>query len=248
MSNSADITIIIPCHTNDSRVERALASAQWAKEVFVLDQNSQQDWSHLSKIFNFTKFSQDVVADFSKMRNSIMEKVKTKWIFFLDSDEFIPKVLATEIQNAIEKDTYSAFRIKRQDFILSKNVFHGEVGNKSFLRVVKSGVGKWEGKVHEELIVKAENEIGKLENPIIHESHLSTHDFISKINLYTSLLADDKNESQTKIKSVLFPIGKFIYTYFFKMGFLDGFRGLIYCFCMSIHSSVVRIKRYEKNK
>ena len=44
------------------------------------------------------------------------------------------------------------------------------------------------------------------------------------------------------IELVLFPFGKFFYTYFILGGFLDGAAGFVYSFVMSFHSFLVRAK------
>lgn len=241
--NKPDITIIIPCHQLDERFEKALGSAQWAREVLVIDQNSQIEWEKLHKRFSFQVIEHLHLKSFSEMKNQAMHSVNTEWVFFLDSDEFISSELAEEITTIIEGNVYQAMRIKRVDFFLKRALFHGETRSAFFTRSVKTKMGEWQGKVHEELVTK-EGEIYSLISPLYHEPHLSIHAFVTKVNQYTSLLAL-QTENAVILKFLLLPLGKFFYTFVVKQGFLDGYRGLIYSFMMSIHSSVVRVKRYE---
>lgn len=247
MINMTDITIIIPCHQFDDRVAKAIQSAQWAKEVLIIDQNSQIDWEKLKEKYQFRVIDHPKLTSFSDMKNEAIKEVSTEWIFFLDSDEFISKELETELQKRIQENSCDGFSIRRRDIFLNKTLFHGETRSANFIKVVKREIGLWKGRAHEKLTIKSSSaKVEFLESPLFHEPHLSIFAFVQKINVYTSFLENEKTEKHPVLKLLFFPAGKFLYTFFLKLGFLDGYRGLVYSFVMSIHSSAVRIKRYEK--
>lgn len=246
MSNLTDLTIIIPCHQFDDRVSKAIASSQWAKEVLIVDQNSKVNWEELKQKYHFSVTHHLHLSSFSEMKNEAMKKVETEWVFFLDSDENISDELATELQNNIQENTADGFVVQRRDIFLKRVLFHGETRFVKFLRIVKKGKAEWKGKAHEEFIPHSSAKIAPLQSPLLHESHLSISEFIKKVNFYTSFVAQEKKEGNSWLMLLFFPLGKFLYTFFFRLGFLDGYRGLVYSFVMSIHSSAVRIKRYEQ--
>lgn len=47
---------------------------------------------------------------------------------------------------------------------------------------------------------------------------------------------------QILVEMILFPVGKFVWNYFFRLGFLDGMEGFIHAGMMSGHSFLVRAK------
>lgn len=246
MKQTITCSVIIPCHRDDERLKKAIESAQWADQILLIDQNSHIKWQDLTKRFTFEVLNYPQLDSFSAMKNMALKTVKTDWVFFLDSDEYISEELKNELVEAIASKKYDGLILKRVDIFLGKKLKYGETKDAQFLRIVKKNEAEWRGTVHEALhLLRSDSATKILSSPLFHEPHTSLSQFLTKINVYTNLLAQ-KPERLTILKSMLFPLGKFLYTFYFKLGFLDGYRGLIYSYCMSIHSSVVRIKRYEK--
>lgn len=244
------ISIIVLTDRNDERFLHCLASTQWADEVLIGDNLSHNRWNELRKNHHFSIVKCEKIIDFSFFRNQLMHQVKHEWILFLDSDEVVSNELKTEIVEKISQTNTDSFYIKRKDYFLGKVLQYGEVGHVKILRFMKKHSGQWQGRVHEVFVVKDEK-VGHLSSPLLHYPHQSMHSFISKINFYSTLRAKEltsPSKLYIVIELMLKPIGKFIYNYFLQLGFLDGWRGLVYASVMSLHSLSVRIKVYEKNK
>lgn len=240
------ITAIILTNRNDSKFVRALSSAQWAKEVIVVDNNSGNDWKQLKEKYSFTlqKWPEHF-SDFSEVRNQAMAETKFDWILFLDSDEWVDEDFGREVQQVIDDKT-AYFLVNRQDFFLGKPLWFGEA--RQYLpRLVHKGKGKWVGKVHETWqAFRTVKVMSTLRSNIYHEPHDSLEQFISKINFYSSLRAEEVKIDKPVTEAMLWPVGKFLINYFVKAGVLDGVRGFCYALMMSLHSAAVRIKYYEK--
>ncbi|KXK12306.1 MAG: hypothetical protein UZ22_OP11002000106 [Microgenomates bacterium OLB23] len=113
------------------------------------------------------------------------------------------------------------------------------------VRLVKKNAGIWQGKVHE--MFKAEMPVGALQEPLQHIPHESLAGFIEKINYYSSLRAEElfAQKHPTNVLEILvYPLGKFAFSFFALMGYKDRERGFIYSFMMSFHSFLVRSKLY----
>ncbi len=120
---------------------------------------------------------------------------------------------------------------------------HGEVGNIILLRLAKKGTGKWEGPVHEQWKISGKTEL--LKNPLDHYPHPTISEFLSEINYYTDLRAEElykKKVKSTWLSVITYPKTKFILNFFFKRGFQDGLPGLVFAIMMSLHSFLVRSK------
>lgn len=242
------LSIIILTHRNDEIFFHSLKSAQWSNDVIIVDSSSQNNWNKLQREFHFSIVKSGTIENFSSVRNEAMKKAKNDWIFFLDSDEVIGKELKKEIQENLNLVRVNGLDVQRQDFFLQQALHHGEVGNIKLLRLTRKKSGQWQGKVHEKFILKNQK-VGHLKSPLYHYPHQSIHSFVAKVNDYTTIRAKELNDQHIKFSSfemILKPIAKFIWNYFFKFGFLDGWRGLIYASAMSLHSLTVRIKLYEK--
>jgi hypothetical protein len=111
------------------------------------------------------------------------------------------------------------------------------------LRLARKDSGMWQGKVHEEWIVEGVTDT--FENYLIHYPHQTVSEFLTEINLYTTIRAKELFEAQEKasiLKIVVYPKAKFVQNYFFRLGFLDGIEGLVQAILMSFHSFLVRAK------
>jgi hypothetical protein len=241
-----DLSIVILTNRNDDRFINSLKSAQIAKNVIVIDNKSNNNWSDLNNYYQFKIIDYPVaVTSFSRTKNLGLEKVTTKWVLFLDSDEVLSQNAGIEIGSIIKSDLYDAISINRVDYFLNKPLKYGETGNIQLVRLFKTKNGKFVRKVHE--IVEHSGNVGEANFFILHYSHNSIKDFINKISMYAHMESKTRNHSliENTLQLCIFPISKFIYNYIFKLGFLDGFRGLIYAVIMSFHSFFVRVFYYE---
>jgi hypothetical protein len=93
--------------------------------------------------------------------------------------------------------------------------------------------------VHENLIVTGS--IGKLANPLEHQTERRIADHFRKFGLYTTLAAQDKLKSGRQIgigDLLIRPLVVFVKVYALKQGFRDGVRGLIVCVFASMYTFV----------
>ncbi|MBP9669896.1 glycosyltransferase family 2 protein [Candidatus Woesebacteria bacterium] len=185
------------------------------------------------------------ITDFAEARNKELEKAKTPWVLFVDTDEIITKELEAEIEGAVRADQYNAYYIKRRDVFLGRELKHGETGKAHFIRLARKGYGKWVRPVHEEWV--GQGRVGTLSHPLIHHSHPSISSFLDKINLYSTLDAEYRYKSGVKSslwKIAVYPIAKFKLNYLLRLGFMDGVPGLIIAMMMSFHSYLTWTKLY----
>ena len=78
-------------------------------------------------MITFITLNEKDITDFAKERNNLIKKSKADWIFFVDSDEVIPKELKGEISKINFNTTkYNGFYVKRKIVFLGKrrtNIF-----------------------------------------------------------------------------------------------------------------------------
>lgn len=214
--------------------------------ILTSDQNSVSKKTRDSLSFADEVVYVPVKEDFAAARNGGMEKAKNEWVLFIDSDEEVSKELAAEISHL--RFEMTAYYIPRRDFFWGTELKYGETysaRNKGIIRLVKKGSGKWFGKVHE--VFKTSETAGALSGFINHYPHQTIATFLESINSYSTLRALElkSNGVRTNVfQIILYPFGKFWYTYILKLGFLDSPAGFVYSFMMSFHSFLVRSKLY----
>ena len=169
-------------------------------------------------------------------------------MLYIDADEEVSSTLRDEIITILKNPSHEAYYIKRQDVFWGKEVRYGEVWEarrKGIIRLVKKGAGLWQGRVHETF--QTQQSVGMIQNPLMHNSHASIADFLEKVNFYSTLRAEELYEKKAPfytIEIIVYPSLKFILSYFFLGGFLDGARGFVYSFMMAFHSFLTRAKLY----
>lgn len=242
------LTVVILTHRRDSRFVAALHSAQLAAEVLVIDYTSGNDWSALKKRARFTKIArQGPIQNFATERNAALKKARYDWVLFLDSDETIEPESWIHIQKTIQDPTLEGVLVRRRDIFHGRLLRFGETGQAWLLRLMRKTV-RFTRPVHEEAVVQ-----GKVRRaPIVlyHTAHTNIAEFLTDVTQYAKIAAEYQYDDQLPtlvlgIKTVVYPLGKFLYNFFWKLGFLDGWRGLVYAILMSLHSLFVRVFSYE---
>jgi glycosyltransferase involved in cell wall biosynthesis len=252
------ISAVVLTKNEEKNIERCLKSLGFCDEVIIVDDysidNTRDQISKIkdqNDILNIKIFEKHLNNDFATQRNFGLSKATNEWVLFIDADEEVSEELKTEIvllfHGSIIKE--NAFYLKRRDYFWNEELKFGEVKkirNLGLVRLVKKSSGKWMGNVHE--VFHTAKNAGQLNNFINHYPHPSLKEFINDINSYSDIRAEELNNQDVKtnvLQIIFFPFLKFIYNYFFNLGFLDGPAGFTYAFMMSFHSFLVRAKLYQ---
>lgn len=253
------ISAVILTKNEEKNIERCLRSLDFCDEIIIVDDYSTDKTLEIvNKVFKVIKFikyrifERKINNDFAEQRNFGLSKATNDWVLFIDADEEISEELKKEIiglDPRLHRNNTNAYFLKRRDYFWNQELKFGEVKkvrDQGIVRLVKKGSGTWMGDVHE--VFHTADNIGKLNGFINHYPHPTLKEFINDINHYSDIRAEElfDREAVTNIFEIIFfPFGKFIYNYFFNLGFLDGPAGFAYSFMMSFHSFLVRSKLYQ---
>lgn len=251
-----NISVVILTRNEEKNIERCLKSLLFCDEIVIVDDYSTDKTVEIvHKVLKVHKvykvFQRKLNNDYASQRNFGLSKTTTEWVLFIDADEEVSKELHAEIVSLFHGSIVeeNAFYLKRRDYFWNQELKFGEVKkvrNSGLIRLVKKNAGKWMGNVHE--VFHTAKNTGKLNNFINHYPHPNLKEFIIDVNRYSDIRADElyNRGFRTNIfQVVFFPFLKFIYNYFFNLGFLDGACGFVYAFMMSFHSFLVRAKLYQ---
>ena len=239
------ISAVVLTRNEEEIIGLCLKSLSWVDDLVVVDDDSSDKTVSFAKELGARVFSHSLENNFSQQRNFALEKARGKWVLFVDADEQVTIELKEEILREIKKDAFNGFLIKRNDFLWGREMKWGELKNIWLLRLGKKDKGTWQRRVHENWLV--EGKIGKLKHPLLHHSHSSLTDLLTKINFYSTLHADclsKEGKSGSCLKIFFYPSLKFVNNYFLKLGFLDGTRGLVINMIMSLHSFLAQGKLF----
>lgn len=253
-----DITCVILTDRSDQIFLKSLQSARFFENFVILDYASGNDWSQLRQQLqlpatHFRVFPQPTpIHDFAAARNFALQKVQTPWVFFLDSDEII---LSTPpaIMEQLLKQTNKVFQVKRQDIFQHQLLRFGETATSTPLRLAPTQAIHFKRRVHEVAHIQKGYKIAKSSLVLHHFAHQDLTEFFATICQYAQLEAQFRclehwpySRTRIAIEMLCWPLAKFFVNYVLRLGFLDGFPGLVYAVMMSFHSLILRITLYEK--
>ena len=200
---------------------------------------------------------------------------RNDWILLLDADEILLNPIKADIKNAIQSDQFDGYWLRFQLFFMGRQLKHGGFDLwKLFLfrkgkgryekRLTSQDTSMSDIEIHEHVVV--DGKVGRLKNPIRHENFNSLFRYISKHNEYSEWEAHVYVEGNTDelpptfwgtqaqrrrwLKKLFFripgfPVMTFLYHYVFRLGFLDGKAGLIYCGLKGVQRFHSKAKVYE---
>lgn len=246
------LTAVVLAHNEAENLKRCLRSLSFVTEIVVVDDNSTDSTTKIAEEYNANVVKRALEDDFAAQRNAAEAIAQQDWLLYIDADEEVSQALAESIEIALDqKEQAQAYYLHRRDFYAGHELRFGEVRDvrdQGLIRLVKKGSGHWVNAVHEEFIIKKEHSTGELRGFINHYPHPSLSLFLSDINHYSTLRARELTQKRNKIgvtEILLYPLGKFLYTYFWLQGYRDGVTGFTYSFMMSFHSFLVRAKLYQ---
>ena len=163
MGRKIDLTVVVLTKNSQATIKKCLDSLDFCRQIIVIDDGSTDNTLQIVADYRL-KIYRRKLDFFSNQRDFGMEKAKTDWILFVDSDEVVSDQLRQSITVAIgHENKKHAYYIKRRDFWWGRELKYGEVKKlrtKGIIRLVKKNSGHWSGEVHE--VFKTNFPIGKL--------------------------------------------------------------------------------------
>ncbi len=244
----SSISGIVITKNEEKNVEKCLNSLAFCDEIIIIDDYSEDRTIEIAKKFTKKIYKRKLEKNFSLQRNFAISKATMDYVLFLDADEEISMRLKDEILEKIKYTNFNGFYFKRVDFIWGGEISHGEIKDLKLLRLARKNKASWIGNVHEKMLV--DGEVGELKNPIYHYPHPTVSEFLSAVNFYSSIRAQelfDSNKKTNVFEIIAYPVGKFFQNFFIKEGYKDGEIGLVFAIMMSFHSFLVRGKLWQLN-
>jgi len=188
----ASVAVVILTYNEEVNLAQALDSVVgWADEIFILDSMSTDRTVAIAERYG-CHIVQHPFEDYAKQRNYALDSlpIRSRWVLFLDADEWLPAALKEEISAVLASDpSENGFYLKRRLMWMGRWIRRGYYPT-WILRLFRYGKGRCEDRaVNEHLIV--EGAIGHLQNDFMHEDRKSLTDWIAKHNGYATREAQE---------------------------------------------------------
>ena len=248
---------------------KCLDSLDWTDQNFVLDSGSTDDTCEIASSMGATVYK-NKFKGFGQQRCWAIDNipVKSDWIFFIDADEVCTPKFASTVLDAIRnsKDDTAGFYCCWKLMLYGKWLKFSDSFPRWQFRILKKGNARYRDAGH---AMKESDVQGKLEyikEPYLHYAFSKGWTFwLNRHNKYSSLEAKERSQTNFKPKDMLnndqsirkeaikqymsklpgWPILRFIHSFFFKGGILEGIPGLLYCVNISIYEYMIQLKMLE---
>jgi len=258
-----NLTFIVISSNNDLSIEQTLNSISNVGKILLIDggprRNSFNFGAKTVSLENMaSKYSAKYLQrnyDYAAAQyNFGLSNVETDWVFVIDSDEVISSELAAWIKNGNfgDKDFYS---VKRVNYFLNKKVSHGQFKPDWNVRLFKTGLCRYEDrKVHARMQV---NGVGaRAPSFMEHRTVQNIDSFVLKMLEFSKLENDSRttgnssNEFKSHVRFFMQKLPfqaslRFIYSFWFRLGVLDGRIGYLLARSASYYEILVALNDFN---
>ena len=234
MQQNQKISGLVITYNEEKNIGELIENLHFVDEIIIVDSFSKDKTKEIAKKYNNVIFIENKFEDFTKQRNLALNLSNNSWILFLDADERISNNLKNEILSTIKKeDTASAYYFYRKFMFKQKPLhFSGWQTDKNIKLFKKEkAIYRIDRLVHEKLIIEGSEE--KLKHKLIHFSYNDYKSYKHKMISYGILKSKElflKKFHPNWFHFYIKPIYKFLYSYFIRLGILDGRKGVIICY------------------
>ncbi len=223
------LSVVIITYNEEHNIGRCLTSAQGvADDIVVVDSMSTDKTKEICEGYGVNFITREWEG-YSATKNFANEQAKHDWILSLDADEALSDELKVSILAAKEGEA-RFYRVSRLTNYCGKWIKHGGWYPDYKLRLFDRRRTKWEGLVHENLVVEGHPKTKNLKGDLLHYSFYTMDDHLQQADKFARLKAKqmfEKGKSHNLLKTIIAPTWKFFHQYFVKLGFLDGYYGFV---------------------
>lgn len=220
------LSAVIITFNEERNIGRCLESIQGVvDDIVVVDSFSTDGTKAICTAYG-VNFIEREWQGYSATKNFGNDQAKNDHILSLDADEALSPELKASILNAQDDGAYSFNRLTNY---CGKWIKHGGWYPDVKLRIFDRRTAKWEGSIHEELVLDVGVHTHKLHGDLLHYSFYTVEEHQAQAQKFAKLKAEQmktKGRTYNAALHLLAPVWKFIQQYCLKMGFLDGASGL----------------------
>jgi glycosyltransferase involved in cell wall biosynthesis len=200
--------------------------------VLVVDSFSTDRTPEIVRGFPNARCVQRTYFGSASQKNWAMDQVAHDWILIFDADERCTPALRREIEELLAAGpTHHAYTIRRRVYFLGKVIRFSGWQHDQVVRLVRRGTARYPNRrVHADMITQGP--APRLRHPMEHYMTDSLDDYVRRIEKY-SFWGAAQNWKEGKRSGAVEVFGRsgwrFLRTYVFQLGVLDGLHGLVFC-------------------
>ena len=225
-----------------------------ADEIIVVDSYSTDNTERTCNSFDKLKFYKNHFEGHIQQKNFAVSQASYDFILSLDADERLSDNLINELKDIKIKNVAisSAYSMPRLNNYCGKWIRYSGWYPDRKIRLWDKRIGKWGGdNPHDHVVLDKSALKIKLFSDILHYTTPSIKAHVEQTNKFSEIAALALFKSERKVavnfKILCDPFYTFFKVYFLRLGFLDGFYGLVIA-VVSAHEKFLKFAKLKQLK
>lgn len=263
------ISAIILTLNEAEDLPNCLEALDWTDQNFVLDSGSTDETCEIALRMGADLYKNKFMG-FGQQRCWAIDNipVKSDWILFIDADEVCTPKFSSAVLDAIQnsKNDTAGFYCCWKLMLYGKWLKLTDSFPRWQFRILKKGKARYRDAGHAMKESDVQGKLGYIKEPYLHYAFSKGWTFwFNRHNKYSTLEAKERLQTNFKPQDMLskdqsirkeaikqymskipgWPILRFIHSFFFKGGILEGIPGLLYSVNISIYEYMIQLKMLE---
>jgi len=253
MSNPVKISATIITFNEEKKIEGCLQSLLGvADEIIVIDSCSTDGTEKICRKYD-VKFIRHAFEGYVAQKNFAVRQASFNYILALDADERVSDELKKSILEVKQNwDSVDAYVVNRFNNYCGKWMhFSGWYPEKK-IRLWDRRKARWGGVDPHDFVSITNSKTQSLKGNLLHYAYFTVDEHLKQVYRFAEIAARAKYKRGEKanffVNVLLSPLFRFVKSYFFQLGFLDGYYGFIFCSASASMTFFKYIRLYEYNR
>lgn len=266
------VSVMIFTLNEEIHLPSCLETLSWCNDVIVVESYSTDRTREICREHG-VRFYQNAFEGFGSLRNWALDAIdcKNDWVLILDADERATPELVAEMRDVTVKapEAVGAFRLRRRFYMWGRWLRHSSLYPTWVVRLIHKDRVRYVNRGHAET-QDVKGEIRDLETDLIDENLKGVDEWFERQNRYSrkdaeyelreenkagpgAVFSTDPLARRAALKRLAWRLPArgliyFCYSYIWRLGFLDGRDGLMFCAMRAMYQSMVAIKKYDARR
>jgi glycosyltransferase involved in cell wall biosynthesis len=225
------LSVVIITYNEEKNIGQCIRSvSKVANEIIVLDSFSDDDTVNIAVALG-AMVTQSAFDGYIRQKNKAIELASNNYVLLLDADEALSNELCDAILEEKKSFGFKAYTMKRCNIFCGTAIKHGLWYPDKKLRLFDKRLGNCGGlDPHDKIIMHKPLKVKLLKGDLMHFTFNSVKEYQYRNDQISTVAAQslyDAGIKRSPLKIIISPLWAFINGYFFRMGFLEGYKGLL---------------------
>ncbi len=245
------ISAVIITFNEEEHIAECIESVWFCDEILVVDSHSNDRTREIALVYGARVIDRDWPG-FRSQKQFAVDAAAHDWVLSLDADERVTPKLRAEIE-ALRESGFAGLAgasMRRRMWYFGSPLRFGTPSPDRLARLFDRRFGGWHGRqVHE--YTRVEGRVARLKGRLHHYPYRNYQHQLDKLERYATLMAEEmaaEGRRGSLARVVVNPLWCFLRGFGMRLGFLDGWRGLVFAFTEAGYVREKYMKLYLKTR